>query len=141
MGREYLCILFGNIRHRCIEDGVEVTFALLIPQMGNEVMRFEHRHIGRERRLKHHALVVGKLGVGSFPFVGLLDTFRQLALGILQFKAKFVVKELIEKYLCDYLVFVAVITHAVCLASGFERINQLECFVFDFRHICMNYAP
>ena len=51
LSRENICILFGNIGHGIVENGIKIAFALLIPKVGNKMIRLKNRHVGTQRTL------------------------------------------------------------------------------------------
>ena len=122
--REYVGILLCYIRHSGIENSVEVALALLIPQVGNQVIRLKHRHIGRNGSKQKHSLVLGELPVCRFPFIFAIQFLCYVAFGVFHFIAKLVVQKLIQEYLSDNLIFITIVTHAVCLASSFQPIYE-----------------
>ena len=128
--REYVGVLLCNVRHRGIEDGVEVALPLLIPQVGNQVIRFEHGHIGRNGCQQEHPLIVGELPESRFPFFFAIQFPGNVAFGVLHLIAELVVQKLIQEYLSDDLILVAVVTHTVCLAGSFQPIYEFQGFFF-----------
>ena len=52
------------------------------------------------------------------------------------FVAELVVEELVEKDLCDDLIFIAVIAHTIVFARGFEFVNEAEGLFFDGHILC-----
>ena len=51
LSRENICILFGNIGHGIVENGIKVAFALLIPKVGNKMIWLKNRYVGTQRTL------------------------------------------------------------------------------------------
>lgn len=91
----------------------------------------EHRHIGRDGEREQLAFVVGELRIGKLPFVGRGDAASNVAFGVFDLVAEFVVEVLVEEYLSDDFILVAIVAHAIGFASGFEGVNELDCFFAD----------
>ena len=113
LGGENVCILFGNIGHCIVKDSVEVALSLLIPQVGNQMVWFQHWYIWRNGTLQKHPFIIAQFCVSGFPLVSSLYLLGYLAPGILDFITELVVQKLVQEYLSDYLILVTIIAHTV----------------------------
>ena len=66
-------------------------------------------------------------GIGGFPFLGFSDCFVRL----FDFISEFVIQELIQENLRDYLVFIAIISQACAMANRLQVVDQLIGLLFD----------
>ena len=111
--REYIRIQLCNVRHGRIEDGIKITFPLLVPQVGYQMVRFKHRNIWRDGTLNKHTFIIRKILVCCFPFYIPGQFLCYFTFRIFQFITEFVIQKFIEKYLSDNLIFVTIVSHTI----------------------------
>lgn len=135
LGVEYVQVVLRDGDHGLVKDDVEIALGLLVPEVCNQVVGLEHRDFGRQEEAHLFAVGLGEFRVFLFPLVGFLEGLQARVVDFLEFVAELVGHKLVQKHLSDNLVFVAVIAHAIRLASGLERVDQSYGFVFDVHGI------
>ena len=135
LGVEYVQVVLRDGDHGLVKDDVEIALGLLVPEVCNQVVGLEHRDFGRQEEAHLFAVGLGEFRVFLFPLVGLLESLQTRVIDFLEFVAELVGHKLVQKYLGDNLVFVAIIAHAIRLASGLERVDKGNGFVFDVHDI------
>lgn len=139
LGVEYVQVVLRDGDHGLVKDDVEIALGLLVPEVCNQVVGLEHRDFGRQEEAHLFGGRLGEFRVFLFPLFGLLENLQARVIYFLEFVAELVGHKLIQKHLGNNLVFVAVITHAIRLASGLERIDQSYGFVFDVHLISIPF--
>lgn len=135
LGVEHVQVVLRDGDHGFVKDDVEVALGLLVPEVCNQVVGLEHRDFGRQEEAHLFAVGLGEFRVFLFPLFGLLESLQTRVIDFLEFIAKLIDHKLVQKHLGDNLVFVAVIAHAVRLASGLERVDKGNGLVFDVHGI------
>ena len=131
LGVEYVQVVFCDGDHGFVKNHIEVALGLLIPKVCNQVVGLEHRNFGRQEQAHLFAVGLGEFRIFLFPLFGLLESLQARVIDFLEFVAELVGHKLVQKHLGDNLVFVAVIAHAIRLASGLKRVNKGNGLVFD----------
>lgn len=139
LGVEYVQVVLRDGDHGFVKDDVEIALGLLVPEVCNQVVGLEHRDFGRQEEAHLFAVGLGEFRVFLFPLVGLLESLQARVIDFLEFVAELVGHKLVQKHLGNNLVFVAVIAHAIRLASGLERVDQSYGFVFDIHLVSIPF--
>ena len=139
LGVEYVQVVLRDGDHGLVKDDVEIALGLLVPEVCNQVVGLEHRDFGWQEEAHLFAVGLGEFRVFLFPLVGFFEGLQTRVINFLEFVAELVGHKLVQKHLSDNLVFVAVIAHAVRLASGLERVNKGNGLVFDVHLISVPF--
>ena len=130
LGVEYVQVVLRDGDHGLVKDDVEVALGLLVPEVCNQVVGLEHRDFGRQEEAHLFAVGLGEFRIFLFPLVGFFEGLQTRVAHFLEFVAELVGHKLVQKHLGDNLVFVAVIAHAVRLASGLKGVDKFYSFFF-----------
>lgn len=139
LGVEYVQVVLRDGDHGFVKNHVEIALGLLVPEVCNQVVGLEHRDFGRQEEAHLFAVGLGEFRVFLFPPIGFFEGLQARVIDFLEFVAELVGHKLVQKHLGNNLVFVAVIAHAICLASGLERVDQSYGFVFDVHLISIPF--
>ena len=139
LGVKYVQVVLRDGDHGLIKDDVEIALGLLVPEVCNQVVGLEHRDFGRQEETHLFAVGLGEFCVFFFPPIGFFEGLQARVIDFLEFVAELVGHKLVQKHLGNNLVFVAVIAHAVCLASGLERVDKGNGLVFDVHLISIPF--
>lgn len=139
LGVEYVQVVLRDGDHGFVKDDVEIALGLLVPEVCNQVVGLEHRNLGWQEEAYLFAVGLGEFCVFFFPPIGFFEGLQARVIDFLEFVAKLVGHKLVQKHLSNNLVFVAVIAHAIRLASGLERVDQSYGFVFDVHLISIPF--
>lgn len=139
LGVEYVQVVLCDGDHGLVKDDVEIALGLLVPEVCNQVVGLEHRDFGRQEEAYLFAVSLGEFCVFFFPPIGFFEGLQARVIDFLEFVAELVGHKLVQKHLGNNLVFVAVIAHAIRLASGLERVDQSYGFVFDIHLVSIPF--
>lgn len=135
LGVEYVQVVLRDGNHGLVKNHVEIALGLLVPEVCNQVVGLEHRDFGRQEEAHLFAVGLGEFRVFLFPLVRFFEGLQARVIDFLEFVSELVGHKLVQKHLGDNLVFVAVIAHAIRLASGLERVDKGNGLVFDVHGI------
>ena len=118
---EDVVVADGDVAQGVVEQLGEFRRVLAVPQVGDEVLRFQARGVCAHLHLQHFQVVSAQVGDGLFPAFSLGQVWPDF----LGFKRELVIEKLVEKDLGDDLEFVAVVAKAIGSADTLEAVDEL----------------